>query len=63
MNYLRFLTFSALGAVLWVGLCLGGGYLFGNIPWVQKNFSVVVMGIVVVSLVPMVIAAVKSRRG
>ncbi|MEK7393888.1 MAG: DedA family protein [Fibrobacterota bacterium] len=63
MNYLRFLTFSALGAVLWVGLCLVGGYLFGNIPWVQKNFSVVVMGIVVVSLVPMVIAAVKSRRG
>ena len=63
MNYLRFLAFSTLGAVLWVGVCLGGGYLFGNIPWVQKNFSVVVMGIVAVSLIPVCIGAIKARRG
>jgi membrane-associated protein len=63
MNYLRFLSFSTVGAVLWVGICLGGGYLFGNIPWVQKNFSVVVMGIVAVSLIPVVYGALKARRG
>lgn len=62
MNYLRFLGFSAIGAVLWVGLCLGGGYLFGNIPWVQKNFSVVVMGIVAVSVVPVALGAWKARK-
>jgi membrane-associated protein len=63
MSYWRFLSFSSLGAVLWVGACLGGGYLFGNIPWVQKNFSVVVMGIVAVSLIPVVYGAWKARRG
>ncbi len=62
MKYLRFLAFSSIGAVLWVGICLGGGFLFGNIPWVQKNFSVVVMGIVAVSLVPVAMGAIKARR-
>jgi membrane-associated protein len=61
MNYLRFVAFSALGAVLWVGLCLGAGALFGNLPFVQKNFSVVALGIVAVSLLPMVVGALRSR--
>ncbi len=62
MNYGRFLGFSALGAVLWVGLCLGGGYLFWNIPWVQKNFSAVVLGIVAVSVIPVAYGAWKAHR-
>ena len=62
MDWLRYTVFSALGAILWVGICLGGGYLFGNIPVVQKNFSIVILGIVAVSLIPMAFAALKSRR-
>lgn len=62
MPYLRYVAFSALGAFLWVGLCLGTGALFGNIPIVQKNFSVVVLGIVAVSVLPLLIGAWRSRR-
>ncbi|HXP90621.1 MAG TPA: DedA family protein [Fibrobacteria bacterium] len=62
MAYLRYVAFSALGAILWVGLCLGTGALFGNIPLVQKNFSVVVLGIVGVSVLPLLIGAWRSRR-
>jgi len=62
MAYLRYVAFSALGAILWVGMCLGTGALFGNIPIVQKNFSVVVLGIVGVSVLPLLIGAWRSRR-
>ena len=62
MPYLRYVAFSALGAFLWVGLCLGTGALFGNIPLVQKNFSVVVLGIIGVSVLPLLIGAWRSRR-
>jgi membrane-associated protein len=61
MPYLRYVSFSALGAFLWVGLCLGAGALFGNIPFVQKNFSVVVLGIVGISVLPLAIGAWRSR--
>jgi membrane-associated protein len=61
MHYLRYVAFSALGAFLWVGLCLGAGATFGNIPFVQKNFSVVVLGIVGISVLPLAIGALKSR--
>lgn len=62
MSYLRFVAFSLLGTTLWVGLCVGGGALFGNIPWVQKNFSVVALAIVALSVTPMGVAALRSRR-
>ncbi len=55
MIYRRFLTFSAAGAVLWVGLLVAGGYLFGTIPAVQENFAWVVVGIVTLSLLPLTI--------
>ncbi|MCB9495627.1 MAG: DedA family protein [Fibrobacteria bacterium] len=61
MDWFRYTLFSALGAFLWVGICLGAGYLFGNIPVVQKNFSLVILGIVAVSLIPMAWAALRSR--
>jgi len=61
MDWLRYTVFSAFGAMLWVGICLGGGYLFGNIPVVQKNFSIVILGIVAVSLLPMAYATLKAR--
>ena len=45
-----------------MGLCLGAGYLFGNVPIVKENFSLVTIGIVFVSVLPMVIEFVRHRR-
>lgn len=61
MRYRRFVGFSVFGGVLWVGLCILAGYLFGNIPVVRDNFTIVVLGIIVVSLLPGAIALVRSR--
>lgn len=52
MSYPRFALFNVLGGILWVGICLGAGYGFGNIKAVQENFELVVVGIVFVSLLP-----------
>ena len=52
MSYGRFLAYNVAGGILWVGICLGAGYAFGNIPVVKENFSIVVLGIVAISLLP-----------
>jgi membrane-associated protein len=62
MSYSKFAVYNVAGAVLWVGICLGAGYAFGNVPVVKKNFSLVVLGIVAVSLVPAVFEYIRSRR-
>ncbi len=62
MTYPVFALYNVIGAILWVTLGLGAGYLFGNIPFVAKNFSVVVLGIVVVSLIPAVIEIIKHKQ-
>lgn len=54
-----FLWLNAISAVLWVGLILGAGYFLGQMPWVSAHFSVVIYGIVVVSLLPVVITWVR----
>lgn len=61
MDYRRFTVYNVSGAVLWVGLCGLAGYLFGNIPVIRDNFSLVVMGIIAVSLVPGTVAVIRSR--
>ena len=62
MEYRRFTGFCALGALCWVGSFVYAGYLFGNIPVVKNNFTLVILGIIVVSLLPGVIEYVKHRR-
>jgi membrane-associated protein len=62
MRYARFLSFSVGGAALWVGLFIFGGYLFGNIPVVRRNFSAVIVAIILISVLPVVVEAVKARR-
>lgn len=62
MLYVRFIGFSAIGSVLWVTVCLGGGYLFGNLPIVRENFSVVILGIIAVSLLPAMLEVIRARR-
>ena len=54
--------YNAAGAVGWVVLCVGAGLLFGNVPVVKENFSLVAIGIVAVSLLPMVFEYFKHRR-
>jgi len=54
--------YNLIGAAGWVGLCLGAGLLFGNVPIVKQNFSLVTIGIVFVSLLPMLVEVVNQRR-
>lgn len=61
MTYRSFAFYNITGAVAWVGLCLGAGYLFGNVPVIKQNFSLVALGIALVSVLPMVIELVRSR--
>src|SRR5690348_5904966 len=44
MSYPQFALFNVVGGLIWVGLCVGGGYAFGNVPIVKKNFELVVVG-------------------
>ena len=57
-----FVVYNAVGAVAWVSLCLGAGWFFGNIPIIKNNFSLVTIGIVLVSVLPMVFELVAHRR-
>ncbi len=52
MTYAKFVFYNIAGAVLWVAVCLGAGFAFGNVPVVQRNFSLVALGIVAISLLP-----------
>ena len=62
MDYSRFVVFNVAGGFLWITLFLLGGFFFGNIPIVQENFGLVVIGIIVVSILPPVIEYINHRR-
>ncbi len=62
MEYRRFFSFNVVGAIVWVVLLAYGGYLFGNIPWVKKNISLVVIGIIVLSILPGVVEYLRAKR-
>jgi membrane-associated protein len=62
MSTNTFMLYNLAGAVGWVGLCIGAGVLFGNVPVVKQNFSLVALGIVFVSLLPIVFEYLKTRR-
>ena len=62
MSYRSFTFYNVTGCLLRVGTCVGAGYLFGNIPVVKNNFTLVALGIVAVSLLPMVIEMIRARR-
>ena len=62
MTYNHFITYNVLGAVAWTGLFLGLGYFFGNIPVVKDNFSLVIIGIIAVSVLPGVWEYYKAWR-
>jgi membrane-associated protein len=62
MNYPRFLFFSVVGSFFWIGLFIAAGYVFGNIPIVKSNFTIVVLAIIFISLLPAIIEAARARR-
>lgn len=62
MDYGRFLFFNLVGAVGWVVSLTLAGYFFANLPWVQKNLSLVILGIIFVSLIPVAIGWWQERR-
>ncbi|HET7275466.1 MAG TPA: DedA family protein [Longimicrobiaceae bacterium] len=63
MHYPRFLAYNVLGGFIWVALFVFGGYFFGNIPFVQENFGLVVIVIILLSILPAIAEIVKHRYG
>ena len=62
MNYFRFWMFNVSGAIIWVGMFLVGGYLFGNLAIVKRYFSLVMLGIIVVSVLPIAFEWWRDRK-
>ena len=62
MNYGKFLLYNVVGGILWVTICTFAGFFFGNIDVVRNNFSVAVLAIVAVSLLPMVFEVLNHRK-
>jgi membrane-associated protein len=62
MTTATFVLYNIVGAVAWVSLCLGAGWFFGNIPVIKNNFSLVTIGIVVVSVLPMAFELLSHRN-
>jgi len=61
MTYKKFLSYNIIGGISWVAIFLFGGYFFGSIPLVKENFSIVIIGIIVVSLLPVVIELIRHN--
>jgi membrane-associated protein len=62
MSYGVFLSYNVIGGVAWVLICVLSGYFFGNIPVVKRNFSVAILVIIAVSMIPIAVEAWKARR-
>jgi membrane-associated protein len=62
MSYSRFVFYNIFGGLLWTGLFIFGGYFFGNLPIVEQNFTLVVLAIIVLSVLPPVIEFLRSYR-
>jgi len=62
MTYLKFFSYNVVGGLLWVTLFILGGYFFGNIPVVKRNFSLVIFAIIILSIMPAVIEIIREKR-
>jgi len=62
MNYRLFMLSSAFGSVLWIGSLTVAGYFFGNIPWVKSNLTLIIVGIIVVTLLPALREVIRHRK-
>jgi membrane-associated protein len=62
MTYSRFITYNVIGGIAWIALFVFGGYFIGNIPLIKENFSIVTVLIILISVTPMVVELLRSRR-
>ncbi len=62
MNYLKFITYNITGALLWVSIFLFSGYFFGNIPVVKNNFTIVILGVMLVSALPIIFSFINVHQ-
>ena len=62
MTASKFVFYNVIGGIIWVVVCAGAGYAFGNVPIIKNNFSLVAIGIVAVSLIPLALEVLKARR-
>lgn len=62
MTYSKFLLYNVIGGLVWIGGFLGAGYLFGNIPIIKRNFTLVIFAIILISILPGVIEYLRARR-
>lgn len=62
MSYVNFIIFNIVGGILWVAIFIFGGYFFGNLPLVKKNFHLAIVAIILISLLPAVIEYINHKR-
>ncbi len=62
MSYWKFISYNVIGGIGWVALFIFGGYFFGNIPFVRKNFSFVIIAIIIISVLPAAYEVLRHRR-
>jgi membrane-associated protein len=62
MSYGKFLLYNIVGGIVWIGIFLLAGFWFGNIPVVKRNFTLVIIAIIIISIMPAVIEALRARR-
>ncbi|MEZ5435841.1 MAG: DedA family protein [Pseudomonadales bacterium] len=63
MPYPRYIMFSCIGSLLWAPICIGAGVFFGDMEIVKKNFELVILGVIAVSLIPIVVEVLKAKLG
>jgi membrane-associated protein len=61
MTYRRFISYNIMGGVAWIGVCIFAGHYFGNLPIVKENFSLVIVAIVFISILPGIIEFLRHR--
>ena len=62
MNYKKFVTYNVTGGIIWITSLSLLGYYFGNIPFVKKNFEYVIIGVIILSVMPIVIGYINHRK-
>lgn len=62
MKYRKFIAYNVIGGIVWVAIFISLGYFFGNIPFVRKNFELVIFAIIAISFIPPIMEVFKARR-
>ena len=62
MNYKKFISFDLLGGALWIGSLTTAGYLLGNVEFISKHIDLVCLGIIFVSVIPVILGIIKGRK-